>query len=693
MKYSAHVAGLAALCCLSFAHAESRGGTTPLDIYEIQGATHTSPALGTSVETTGIVTAVDSNGFYMQDPVGDGNDDTSDGLFVFTSSTPTVSTGDAVTVIGLVAEFIPGGPPTNNLSITEIIGPSVTVDGSGNPLPAPVILGNAGRLPPTEIIDNDNFAVFDPAQDGIDFYEAVEGMRVTIDDAVAVAPTNRFNETFVVTDNGAFATGLNARGGITISPTDFNPERIQVQIDTDLAPGPGVDIDTGDALGDVTGVVSYGFGNFEVKATATFTPVSAGLAPETTALSGDATRLTVATFNLLNLDPNPTDGDDDVGDGRFDALADQIVNNLAAPDIVGLQEIQDSDGSADTGTVDAILTYQTLIAAIDAAGGPSYDFLDLPPVNNADGGQPGGNIRNGYLYLPGRVSLVASSRILDPNLGDGDAFENSRKPVYAEFDFQGTSVHLVNVHFSSKGGSSPLFGVVQPPINGNSDRREDQAQVVNDFVDDLLAAGDDHVIVLGDVNEFEFEIASQVLIGAPAPVLTNLTETLPPGDRYTFIFDGNSQALDHILIGDALVAAGAEYDIVHANVEFDSQANDHEASIVRLALGGADTDGDGEPDSTDNCIEVANADQYDSNGDNIGSLCDADIDGPGGADDCFVNFIDLNAMKAAFFSNPASPGWNPDADLDNSGIVSFVDLQIMKAQFFGPPGPSAAGCN
>ena len=58
-----------------------------------------------------------------------------------------------------------------------------------------------------------------------------------------------------------------------------------------------------------------------------------------------------------------------------------------------------------------------------------------------------------------------------------------------------------------------------------------------------------------------------------------------------------------------------------------------------------------------------------------------------------VNFLDLNAMKAAYFSNPGSPGWNPDADLDGSGIVGFVDLAIMRSQFFGPPGPSAAGCN
>lgn len=109
--------------------------------------------------------------------------------------------------------------------------------------------------------------------------------------------------------------------------------------------------------------------------------------------------------------------------------------------------------------------------------------------------------------------------------------------------------------------------------------------------------------------------------------------------------------------------------------------------------GGADADGDGVPDSTDNCIDVPNPDQYDSNGDDIGSLCDPDVTGPTGVDDCAVNFPDLDAMRVAFFTNPASPNWNPDLDLDNSGVINNIDLAIMKDHFFGPPGPSAAGCN
>lgn len=453
---------------LGFYPGTGGGGTTPMEIYEIQGATHDSPAAGITVETTGIVTAVDSNGFYLQHPVGDGDDDTSDGIFVFTGGVPTVAIGDDVEVTGSVTEFFPGGVGTGNLSITEIVGPTTVIASSGNPLPAPVVLGNAGRLPPSEIIDNDQFAVFDPTEDGIDFYEAVEGMLVTIDDALAVSPTNRFGEIYTVSDNGSFATSLSNRGTITVVEGDFNPERIQVQLDNDLVPGITADVATGATLGDVTGVVGYGFGNFEVKPTQPLTVTPSGLTPETTTLTGDASHLTVATYNILNLEPNPTDGDDDVGDGQFDAIAGHIVHNTGSPDIVAVQEIQDNDGASNTGVVDATLTYQILIASINAAGGPAYDFFDIPPVNNQDGGQPGGNIRNGYLYQPARVSFVNGFRVLDPDLGDGDAFANSRKPIYAEFDFNGESLHLINVHYTSKGGGTPLFGAVQPAVNGST---------------------------------------------------------------------------------------------------------------------------------------------------------------------------------------------------------------------------------
>ena len=100
-------------------------------------------------------------------------------------------------------------------------------------------------------------------------------------------------------------------------------------------------------------------------------------------------------------------------------------------------------------------------------------------------------------------------------------------------------------------------------------------------------------------------------------------------------------------------------------------------------LRGPDIDGDGILDSDDNCVEVPNADQRDTNVDGFGNICDTDLDNDGS----ITSFSDLAIFDAAFFSTPGAPTWNPDTDFNGDNIVNFVDLQIMKDAFFGPPGP------
>ena len=420
-------------------------------------------------------------------------------------------------------------------------------------------------------------------------------MRVTIPDAVAVSGTNRFGEIFTVGDNGANATGLSDRGTINISLDDFNPERIQVQLDSGILPDFDADVNLGDSLGDVTGVVGYNFGNFEVNATEIFTPTSAGLEAETTEITNSDSGLTVASYNVLNLDPNDSDGDEDIANGRFSAIASEIVNNLNLPDIIGLQEIQDNDGSVDSDITAADQTLQLLIDEIEAQSGISYEFIDNTFIgDDTSGGQPGGNIRNAFLYNPNRVGLVEDSvqTIGDPGdqqTNEDSPFFDSRLPLVATFTFGDEEITIVDNHFTSKGGSSPLFGQIQPSVelqedpnvNGGLDERRAQAEAVRNFVDDILAEeSDGNVVVLGDLNEFEFISPVETL----AESLTNLTETLPEDERYTFIFQGNSQSLDHILVSNNL-AETAELDIVHVNTEFietPQRSSDHDPLIASL---------------------------------------------------------------------------------------------------------------
>ena len=562
--------------------------TETLAIYEIQGLSHASAYEGQQVTTTGVVTATDSNAVFVQDALGDGDDATSDAIYVYTGSGHGLQVGDALRVTGVVSEYVPGGSSTGNLSITQFYRPDIVVESQDNILPDPVRLGRGGRIPPHQVIDDDQFAVFDPQQDGVDFYESLEGMLVRIEDAVAVSPTNRYGEIFTLANNGLDASGRNDRGGITIQADDFNPERIQVDFDSGIH-NLFVNVNTGDRLGDITGVVGYSYGNFEVYPTQDFLPQASDIQPEETALAGDGEyQLTVASYNLLNLDPNDGDGDRDVADGRFSRIARQIVDHLQSPDIIGVQEIQDSSGALDDGIVDADQTLQLLVAAIRDAGGPNYEYIDNPPQNNQDGGQPGANIRVAFLYNPEYVEadMTSVTKLTDEELSDGDAFENSRKPLYVRFIVGDDEFHLINNHFSSKGGSSPLFGDVQPPINGREDLRVAQARVVDAFVASLQDSdAEAKVIVLGDLNEFNFMPPITALKGGDSARLVNMTDSLPVAERYTYNYQGNAQALDHILVTHEL-AQHAEYDIVHLNTEFYDAASDHEPVVLRLQMPG-----------------------------------------------------------------------------------------------------------
>lgn len=192
-------------------------------IYQIQGTGHISPLEGRMATTRGVVTAVDTNGsrgFYIQDPDGDGNAATSDGIFVFTNAAPTVSVGQVVEVTGLVDEFTPGGAAAGSFSITEIVATAssggvvrILQEASAAPDVTPTLIGGPdGALPPTESLIA-----------GGQFFESLEGMLVTVQDAIAVGPTNNFGEIFTVVDdgnpeNGTSATGDTPDGNLLLTP-------------------------------------------------------------------------------------------------------------------------------------------------------------------------------------------------------------------------------------------------------------------------------------------------------------------------------------------------------------------------------------------------------------------------------------------------------------------------------------------
>ena len=569
-------------------------------IAKIQGAGHISPYRNkamTNVE--GVVTVVRFDGFYFQSLAPDTDPATSEGIFVFTETVPSVKEGDVVVLDGQIAELTPGGG-YGNLSITTIIDPVVTVMKSGVALPEPAVIGEDGRIPPSDIIDDDtngfisDSVLFDPENDGIDFYESFEGMLVQVNDAVVVGPTNRYKEIIVLGDLGDFASIRTERGGIVIRQNDFNPERIM--LDDKLQETPFVDV--GDfAQEPIIGVLDYDFGNFRIQVTHQVNFISAGLTPELVEIGEIEKNLRVASYNVLNLSAVET--------RRIAVLADQIVNNLASPDIIGFQEIQDNDGSEGQDAVSADLTYEAIIDAILNEGGPQYGFIDIDPIPGGEGGINLGNIRQGFIYRLDRglsllnappgdtrtaVEILTDQESVTLNLNPGridptnPAFYSSRRPLVVAFEFQGERLFIINNHFNSKGGDRALFGEFQPPLLDSEFQRMQQAQVVHDFVADLLEIDpNSKVIVLGDLNDFQFSAPINTLEGN---ILRNLVESLPAEARYSYIYEGNSQALDHILISQGLNDSLVSFEILHLNSEYStvSQFSDHDPLIANFSF-------------------------------------------------------------------------------------------------------------
>jgi uncharacterized protein len=609
------VASSLSFLTLAGARLESaRAVDPPPQIAEIQGAAHISPKNGQLVTTTGIVSALKpavARGFWIQDPTPDTDERTSEGIFVFTNAALTVARGDSVRVVGRVSEFRPGGSGgTNNLTITELVSPTITVVSSGNAVPAPTVIGIGGRMPPTNVIEDDATGdvevgnVFDPAQDGIDFYESLESMIVQVNNAAVVGPTKDFGEFVFLPDNGSWATGLRTpSGGILYQYEDGNPERLTVddEILRDLiVPRPAkamVDVNVGDRItSPIVGPLDYTFANFKIQAMSMPLASSGDLRPEVTLRRFFS--LAVATFNVENLDPRDPQS-------KFDALAEIIVDNLKSPDLLALEEVQDNNGAVDTGETAADLTLQQLVDAISASGGPSYTWEQIDPRNDEEGGEPGGNIRVAFLIQEGTpLSFVERDRgasdedtdVVDGATGpelthspgrvepDNAAWAATRVPLAGEFTFGGQKVFVVANHWSSKGGDESLFGPKQPPFQGSEAKRVQQAQVVNNFVDEIYAKdADANVVVLGDLNDFEYSDSVTTLTDDGAALL-DLPSTLPDDERYTYVFDGNSQVLDHIAISNGAASQGFDYDVVHVNAEFNDQASDHDPQVVRLSL-------------------------------------------------------------------------------------------------------------
>ncbi|AJD92762.1 hypothetical protein JMA_34450 [Jeotgalibacillus malaysiensis] len=568
--------------------------TDDIEIHDIQAAEHFSPYEGLSVPNVeGVVTyVVNGSSFYMQSLTPDDDPRTSEGILVYQRNHG-LSEGDHVEVSGTVLEYYVEGyaeRAETDLPVTQIESTNINEIASGLELPEPVVIGGENGIEvPTEVIDNDNFAQFDPEEDGIDFYESIEGMRVEVADGTASGP-QKYGEIAVLPNKGDEV--YTQAGGAIVKPDDFNPERVFIDVDDE-----DFVVKTGDELTtSAIGVMSYGFGKYKVLAGKGQLPefTDGGLEPDSTTIEYKEDELTIASYNIENFSANVSNTSDE----KAQRIADSFINDLGSPDIIALTEVQDTNGPTDDGTVSGEGSYQRLINDIIALGGPEYAYTEVIPEDKQDGGQPGGNIRNGFLYNPERVQLTEGEQggandaidvvdgelTLNPGRIAPSEFPNTRKPVVAEFEFNGEEVIVVGTHLNSKGGDQPLFGQNQPPFLGSEAERVELATIINSFVQDVQSQTPDaNIVVAGDMNDFEFSAPLEALKGEE---LTNLIDGVEKEERYTYNYEGNAQVLDHILVSNNL-ADQTVFDIVHINSDFmevHGRASDHDPLLAQISF-------------------------------------------------------------------------------------------------------------
>jgi uncharacterized protein len=554
-------------------------------IHEIQGNGSISPLAGMRVRARGIVTAVKSNGYFIQTPSDeeDADDLTSEGLFVFTSSNVPAEAvaGNLVEVEGTVTEFTPASeplaPPLTQLSnFTETIFLS-----AGHPLPAPVTITLADISP----------------DGGVEQLERFEGMRVHIDSLTVVAPTGGFtNEsTATATSNGSFFGVISGtprpfrEPGVEIfdilpstAPCcvpryDSNPEKIRVN-SRPVSTSTPLNVAFGDTVSTLTGVLDYTSRSYTVVVDPDTPPQVIRAAAPRPAPTARPEELTIASFNLERLFDDlddPSIGEPVLTPGayqnRLQKLSLAVRELMQSPDIIGVQEVESQP------VLQALAERINSDAA--ASGAPDPGYLAFVEEGNDVGGiDVGFLVKGSRIDVNGLTQVGKDARFTNPTSGNQDLiFDRPPLILRATTREHGFAVTVVVNHLRSLIGLTGEDGRVR-------EKRAAQAEYLASLLQTLQQ--NENVITVGDFNAFQFSDGYVdvigTIIGKPAPAdqvvrptfdgvnpdLIPMAELVPPAERYSYVFDGSAQILDHILISPAMMARFSRAAFVRGNSDF-----------------------------------------------------------------------------------------------------------------------------
>jgi predicted extracellular nuclease len=261
---------------------------------------------------------------------------------------------------------------------------------------------------------------------------------------------------------------------------------------------------------------------------------------------------------------------------KLSKLALAIQVELELPEIIVVQEVENTE------------ILQELGDRVNAAAGTNYVATSFE-TSDARG------IEVGFLWDDDRVGLLDAYQMSGPDVETAfgpSSHSPGREPLVGVFEVEGRQITIVGNHFKSKGGDDPLFGVNWPPIRITEVQRKAQASVVRDFVNSILDADPDAlVMVTGDLNDFQFGEPGEdtdhpvaILEGGEGEVpLTNLLNLEKEAETFTYVYDGNSQVLDHMLVSPALFDLFVAVDILHFNAGFPSDLGEDESTTLRAS--------------------------------------------------------------------------------------------------------------
>jgi uncharacterized protein len=573
-------------------------------IHDIQGPGNSSPIVGATVTTRGIVTNVKSDGFFMQEPDAtvDADPATSEGIFVFTSGAPpaTAVLTALLEVTGTVTELVPSSDPQQPSS-TQITSPSLIVEivpPGGQPLPSAV------PLTPT----------FPNPAGPYDQLERLEHMRVVVTSLTVTGPNaSVFDEVNasstvsgvfhgVVTgvarpfrEAGIQAPDLPPSGAIPPIPRwDANPERIRIEPSTLFTFN--VPVKSGDVVGPLTGTLDYSSRTYALTLDAESAPLATPGTLPTTVTAAAGREVTVASINLRRLFDTTNDAGADVVltsvayARRLTKASIAVRTHLGNPDIIGVQEAENL----------GVLT--ALAAEILSDGGPSYTayLIEGPDAEGLDVGF----LVKSDLVLGGvpRVSVTSVTQVLAGTLlvnpDSSTSILNDRPPLVLEATVNRTStqsfpiVVVVTDLIGLTGIDDASAGSNGWPTAGDRVRRKRlmQAQDIANYIQTRQTNDPaEHLVVLGSFNAFEVNDGYADVMGTVAgtpvpdnetvvsgdgvdlvnPDLVNLLPTAPAAQRYSEVFQGDARNLDHVLVNSALISNTAARRIEHARIGAD----------------------------------------------------------------------------------------------------------------------------